>query len=638
MFRRKNIIIFVLIFLICVLNFVLFAFSIDYDFYNEDCITCIDVASVPDEVDFSFNRTVLFSENSPYASIDRSYNIEYVDSLGVYARSGYEFGYDTLSSLNSIGSDNPNNWVDIETGYDHTNIIADPDDPYDRKVEMHADGDTAEYTGIEYPYFSESGYTTFNFTVDFMFTDLAGTWTVIYFFDIYSSDSTMIGGFRVRHQTSSDPDWYLQFHDGTSNYIVDSIDFDQNITINFCVNDVLDRFYMRWWRNGIFQDNFTIDKSILKDGLTEIHTYIDSASAAGQDAYIYLDSIGLYMDGLPYGVTSSRVISDFSYHIYDIKSFDDWDTSIHNLFSFNATGNFEIVGLEIPYVVSSIDILENYPNYNYYGEYVGNSTLNFYEESGFFEQSFGIMFVVATNYSLDWFSCSGVEMLGDGVSYPLEYSSQNVDIDTSYFYVQSDRLYYQFEPKYPVLQYMGALFNVSNVWLYNNSISFYSDRNGASLSQLRLLCSDQTTGLLDFSIVPAYTNFVLFEEKYLDALYIFVTDNNKLSYDQGVYDSGFIGTIRIQVVPNFVGEDTSDFVLALVPFVVILFGIAVLMYVTKQKEQYRATMVIIGIFVFSFILTIQDIMPFWVFFNVLVFIVGYIGITYKNNENSGGVV
>lgn len=369
-----------------------------------------------------------------------------------------------------------------------------------------------------------------------------------------------------------------------------NIFYDYKLKINL-TSDIVQLQY--------FEDDILIDyyifsvETVGQDNLDQV-TFLSVSD--GGSANLFLDSIGIYTDGIS---QSSEL--GWSELDLDIAS---WNTQNNNLFKFTANNNVFFGATEGSYEIeeASFSTLIDFDDYN-------NTIIikNLYD-SGFSKNNPSlIVYYISSGFSLSKIDIEGAKLVQGVNEYFLEFESSGVDTAESFFFVDTNnKLQFLLNvDTNGVLEFIQAEFNINNRSSTETIISFTSIIDNNAFGFFRVNFND-TSQLIPIENLQKTKRVILINDLTIDSFIILVSDTNK-DFVSGL-TTGFVSNIKLLDVNEvIVSVSTLNLIEMIVPLILIMTPTFILSLISKKF--------IVPLFVLmSIILTISSIIPIWLFF------------------------
>lgn len=520
----------------------------------------------------------------------------------------FEFAYEILYNLYDVGDDNPSTWLDIENGYDHTNIAVDSGDSMDRVIKIDGIGSTHELTGIEKTFDDSGMMINVSFSINYTLIDNPNG---EFFVKIYSNDLTEV--FRLKFLEKSSNTYYCYYYNGTDYIIIyNAYQKDVNYTFDLLINYELDLCVMYGFSFIYAEMIFPLMVSD-KIGLGKLEFYSEATNSPGNNQIIYIDYVGVYSNEVSLSNERAFIILE------NIKGFNTWYFTEYNLMTIdviceNLTVNAIIYGYPPPtYVFGTFCWQKSFNGsffWNLY-EYTINSLPLIVNPD--------LYFAFYNNITINSVNIEGVKLIQDTVEYIPTYDYANIELNETYFYVVGNELRYYLKVNDTNLEYMTATFDIRDIIVYNKTFTYTSNRNSILPNELRLAYTDSTTSIIDITYGFRVEKVSLPSNKELDYFQILITDNDVDFNKTGSGSfSEFIlrgyGTYEMDIV-------TTNLLDAIMPLLFfIIFPSLLISYFLKQsnKDDLSEKLVVPMLMVFSFIAFASGTIPLWSLFLLII--------------------
>lgn len=515
--------------------------------------------------------------------------LPYINSTDFKEVDKYEFALANVNVLNAIASSNPSGWTDVEGGNGITSILAGFQ-TNDREVGFIVN-DNGDYAGLRKAGLGITG----NFiNVSFGYTIISSSGIdQNLLFVLESSDTTEITGLAI------DFDGYnLTYWTGSTFLELRSdLGLNEYYEFNLLLNYELDLVFLDYYVDGIYIESYNYAMTTTgKSGLNEIE-FIVYSFTNGHASVSALDYCGVYSNGISQS-------SEYAFTVYNIGQ--TWNTQINNLLYLKANGTFHIGIVQGSYTVGmSMTTFRSLRNY-----YNDLTVVNGYDSDTSTNNATFIFTLQNHYFNISTFKIDGV-LLKEGVNeYSLEFEHSGVNIDESYFYVDtSNRLQFRHIADDTNLEYIQATFDINDVNSTDYAFSFRSNMDNNAYGYVRINYTD-TSNLIQIPYILTTTRFLLYQERTVRDIIILITDkdNNVIT---GL-TSGYIYNIElIDVISIDVSIITQSLLNMIIPLIIIL--TPTLLFSQKFGKQ-----VIIPLFIlFSLVLTITGLIPYWLFFIII---------------------
>jgi len=376
-----------------------------------------------------------------------------------------------------------------------------------------------------------------------------------------------------------------------------STDFDFNINLLFYndsifvdYNDEVSCLY-----TGEFEISNTTEFLIEGKILKYIQFINDwSRYSYVRSAKVKIDNVGIYING-----------ESISTEVYPENVFILSDRYISsNEYTFlEITFNYEFIDNNLSiYINDDVHII----NYNEF--YIINGYRNNLYLDGPFN-GFYLRIYNSSAYDIINIKLYGIKLTDEltGEEYYLEFDYENVNIQESYFHVDSsNRLQYSLTTNDTNLEYMSANFDITNVATMNRSISFsHRKSSGFAFSEFRVLYADTSYSSF-FSIISIdAVNSILPQNKVIEGFYFLITDNDN---DLNSTLTGYFSSMRLIYYPNIETTIGTLSLMGIIPLLILLVVIPFLMYM-----KFKNAIVVVPTFILMTIIGITTgLLPGWV--------------------------
>ena len=508
----------------------------------------------------------------------------------------FEFALEGVNDAFDINDDNPSGWTDVEqSGGDQVNIGSYPAD-IDKKVLVVCDSST-DTRGLLRDFSVSGEFIEINFTHEY--SVLTGTGGTNFYID--SSDDTLIVSLRML--ITGEVEW----NDGGWNEIFSGLTTSEVYVFNFIISYEMEACIFSYYIDGVYQDTYIFPLMVSgKEGLGTVQ--MTNQLVTNDEVNFEIDNIGVYVDGI------SLADSEFSYLTYEIGK--NWSYQEQNLFFINASGYFGIYAVDfdvgsysIPHVAGMGQPLETINSGGTH--YDVKVLINLYDNEMTeypigINNTFLVFYLSSGNISLNSIDIEGVKLTEGINDYYMDYSYSGLNSDESYFYVESNRLYFTMTLNDVGLEYMEARFNINNILSENRSMSFASDFNGDMHGYLRLNYTDDTSTFIPFPSHATSTSLILPQEKGINALIILITDLDEAHF--GV-NTGYITEIQLLYFPDVsITIATTSLLDIIVPLMILLIPTFAI------YKKFGESAIIPMFMLMSIICFISDLIPVWLFF------------------------
>lgn len=518
----------------------------------------------------------------------------------------YEFAFEGFNDIYELADDNPSTWLDWEVSGDNVNIYWD-DNPYnykpniDRTVLIQSIGTNTmglwkDNLGIT------SQFINITYALDFSVYNINDG---IQYSEFYSSDNTKVvdigilkigGSIRLSYFTSS----YQLLYDG--------LNLDDYYEFNLFIQYDINLAYLILYENGISIGSYNFPLlANEKEGLRKIK--ILGYANTGNEIKFQLDYVGIYISGVSYDYENV-------YGFLEIPMFDNfnWYFNEHNLFTINANGTSAIYKytdlLKNPYSLGESDI-RMISDFNLFDGLIFINIYDFYDLASYGYPS--LLFFINTDslFSFSYVNIEGVSLNEGSNQYWLNFTHSGVDINESYFYVDSfHKLQFTLTTSNTDLEYIQAEFNIVDTSSLEYAIKFRSNIDSNALGFFRVNFTD----ISDFIPIPIYdttTRVFITQNKTISSFIILITDDD-IDSILGTTE-GYLSELELLFISRIGVSITTTNLLALMIPIILIFIPTFLISSKFGKKSIVPLMIL-----FTLVITITEIIPLWLFFIVLI--------------------
>ena len=410
--------------------------------------------------------------------------------------------------------------------------------------------------------------------------------------DVDSYDDTLICRLRM-DDDAVQKDLKLSYWNGVSFIEIEDLT-DASAMLNITIT-IIDNLILLDTRTDIY--TFPI-LTINKVGLGDIKFETYGGGDYDANAYIYIDSIGVYANNI-------SLSDDFGNYYYNVSN--DFYNRYNNLFTINSTGFFGTS--MISYNTGQTFAIFPYQNT------VNLSFMNLYNPDVYpIEQAF---FVVSTNSSFEIYSLfiTGVTLIQDtNIYYPV-ITDNSINNNESYFYVSSDRLYFTMTTDDDNLEFIQATFTVNSQESTNYSMIWGGRKTYLNLfGEFRVNYDDSSYNSFLLRTTMIYSNQIIPQEKNIINFDIVITDNDN-DVDNTI--NGYINSITLLYSPDASLNIYISNYLNIIPGISLIVVITVIIWGLSRKKVGNMLVVpsIVGTAYLSYISTF---VPMWLLFTILV--------------------
>lgn len=241
-------------------------------------------------------------------------------------------------------------------------------------------------------------------------------------------------------------------------------------------------------------------------------------------------------------------------------------------------------------------------------------------------------------YLLDYIRINGSATLYDDRNYMIEGISltSNVDTDNSYFYVISNRLYYQITFDDINEEYIKLSFDISNIVNENYQLLYKAYQNcseSSIIKQIKIKHTDASYTNID---IPSYyvSNIeILNQEKTTSQIEFLISDNDlQDNLTISGYFEGFTYNYNEQVSLSLF---IDQMLIMLIPIIIILaltFGLSVALKPEKSKDMLNREAFFPIFLISSIIVFVLGFFDTWILFSIIISAVLYL-ITKRGDKS-----
>lgn len=535
----------------------------------------------------------------------------------------WDFSFQGLNTLYEIGDDDPAGWIDIEVGGDVTNINTDPSNTGNMLVDLLSDGDVEVTTGLEKEFDITEGI--LNFTWEFNVSDRSNN-LCNFNVSLDYADNSLIADIGIYFEGGGGVGGYLYYFDGVeytklADGVVNPIKVDERYTFNLYLDSWI---ILTYYENDVLVDSFSFDK-LRGDqkGLSKVNFTVYTEADPPNDFLIKLDSVSIYSNSI-------SLSDDLGYMLIELASGigDYWDFPEHNLLRINASTNMYIGAGVYNDWDAGVSVFESIRTLFQY--YYGITTINLINKEYEIEWGQGVIldpmliFFITGRFNISTISIDGVKLTEGSNEYPLLFTSNGVDVNESYFYVDSsNRLRGQCFYNDSDLEFIQANFDINNVLNENRSLIFRSQFSG-QFGFFSLGYIDATSTSISLPIRERGHNILIPQAKTIGDFVFLITDDDNL---EAGYGSGLISDIELIWNPSIsISIITISLIMIIIPIIIIIVP-TLLLYSRFGKS------VIMPVFIFmSVICFVGGLIPAWLFFILMVGAGGFLVLKKGSDE------
>lgn len=502
-----------------------------------------------------------------------------------------EFAFDSDGVQYEIGVKDACGW---EGGHvDYTYLIQDPELSYDRNYKIHCE----EITANKYirKYYDDVNDGVYNFTLNinylWMFNIDSSYWWVVY---STLTDITVVieliyiapTQVALRYLNDIDLETYTLIG------YIDLIESDiRELTLfigdlcYFTYKDAVEYYEVVFPRltpeeKGLYEVSFAGNL----DDTDNIQT-------------IHVNNIGVFVNG-------TNLNNDFASYSFNLDS-ATWYSKKSNIINVNALGIFSF-GVYSETDSESLKSFYNYTNSETWNVY--NYFLNMVDPS--------LIFMTNSTISILSIKITGVKMTDETTIFIPDFYYGSVNIDESYFYVDSsNRLQFNLIADDNNTEYIELRFSILTRTTENRSIQFRSNINGISTGYVHLAYWGFATTNVYFPYSLTTTTSYLPQGYVIYTMSIIISDQDITWYDNC---NGYITNLKLIHTPGGIGPidipiiDITNLIAVLIPLIIILAPTLVLSVKLGKK-------IILPMFIFmSLLCAITNLIPIWLFFVIAI--------------------
>ncbi|QYW08118.1 adhesin [Lokiarchaeota virus WyrdV1] len=534
----------------------------------------------------------------------------YVDSIGYSWKPGYkvndnivpvfnttdnlivakdEFAFDENGELYEIGVKDACGWEGNDI--DYTYLIQDTEQYYDKKYKIHCEGDTDNNFIRKYYDVNEGVY---NFTLNISYLKMlnAGSsyWWAIYntllnITTVIEITCTALFTFELKYLDDIDLETYTLIGE-----IDNEITIDRELTLF-----IGDLCYLTYKDTTEYYE-VIFPKLTVGKGLYEI-SFAGGLNDVLFYQRVYIDSIGVFVNG-------TNLNDDFGSYSLNLNS-ATWYSKTSNIINVNALGIFSF-GVHSETDSASLKGFYNYTNtktwnvYNYFPYIIDPS----------------LIFMTNSTISISNIKITGVKMNDETTNFIPDFYNYNINIDESYFYVDSsNRLQFNLIANDNDTEWIELRFDILIQTTENRSIQFKSNINGISKGYVHLAYWGYAITNIYFPYSPTTTTSYLPQGYVIFTMSIIISDQDITWYD---VCNGYITNLKLIHTPGGIGPidilyfDISVLIATIIPLIILLAPALALSVKFGRK-------IILPMFIFmSLLCVITNLIPIWLFFVIAI--------------------
>lgn len=536
----------------------------------------------------------------------------------------YEYRFEAVDDYYDVNDDNPSGWTDIEDGGDHVNVVVDVNDGLDRSIRIKDDLASAQTLGIGKNFDVESG----NLNLSWAFDPLMGNPYSYFLFRVKSYDDTVIAIINASYgDYPSQIDLY--YYDGTDSILLTTNLLDYVHDFNLFIDYSSDTCVLEHIKNGNFDNRYFFPLITTgKDGLAQI-TLVSETTASSYWNDIYIDNIGIYVNGTSITTEFAYLVSDY----FNAPSYE-WEMRKHYLFSFEAVGQIAIYVLGTVYIPEITYISLIRASTRCLGSEIMVNTHDILLLGSHLVQLAKLLFIVYNSNlstSINKINIEGFRLNdGSSVLYPIHYEG-NVNTSESYFYVDStNKLRFNLIANDNDTEYIEVRFFIFYETTENRSITFKSNINGISKGKLSLNYWGGSGSEFIFPYYEKTSTVKLPQDQVIFTMSIKISD-----FDITYYDicEGYITNLKLLYTPEGVAGaktiyiDISNLIMIIIPLIILIAPSLAISIRFGKKAILPMFMVM------SIICLATNLIPIWLFFIMILGSGALIIAQYKRGDD-----
>jgi len=561
--------------------------------------TCIiDEKIHYDAFGYSWDSTYMVGQNvAPFFNITSDIQIE-----------KDEFAFDNNGIVYDTGWDGEaNKWVSSSGG---VSLGGDEGEAYDRRLSIVSTDTTIRK--IEKDFNVSNGIFNFTLNIDY----LAMLNPNSYFQWNISSSSSIITMIRISYEVSEFRLKYSKDTFGEQWEIMTTIDMSGifHRKINLFIGEMM--CLLTYSDENTNIKGYSFRKLDFESGLDKIVFFSYMIDDDDSQSIIF-DSIGTYVNG-------SSLANDFGIFSTSL-GVSNWRFKYYNLIEINALGNFSL-GAYSTYFGGNFESLKDF--YNYTEEEIKN--YNIYDLSINLNEPFLALTSNQIVLILS-FKISGVLMTDGTTNFISDFYYESVNIDESYFYVDSsNRLQFNLIADDNYTEWIELRFDILVIWTENRSIQFKSNIDGISTGYVHLAYWGWTTTNIYFPTYLTTTISYLPQGYVIFTMSIIITDQDITWYD---HCSGYITNLKFLYSPGGY-IPIIDIYLDLSVLIIVLIPLIILLVPTLALSVKFGKKIILPMFiVMSLLCAMTNLIPIWLFFVIAIACGSLIFISQKKGVN-----
>lgn len=513
-----------------------------------------------------------------------------------------EFAYDSNGEIYDLGIKDACEWEGNDI--DYTYLIQDTEQSYDRNYKIHCEGTTANKFIRKYYNNIDDGVYNFTLKINYLWMFNVGS---SYWWAIYSTllnitvviELIVIAPAQIALR-------YLDDIDAETYTFIGYIDVMES-DIRELTLFIGDLCYLTYKDAVKYYEVIFPKLAPEEEGLYEV-SFAGGLDDTDDIQIIHIDSIGVFVNG-------TAVNNDFASSSLDLDS-ATWYSKRNNIININALGIFSL-GVSSETDSTSLKGLYNYTN---------SKTWNVYNYFPYITDP-SLIFITNTTISVLNVKITGVKMTDETSTFIPHFYYGSVNIDESYFYVDSsNRLQFNLIADDNNTEWIELRFDILFKTTENRSIQFKSNIDGISRGYVHLAYWGFVYTDIYFPTYLKTTTLYLPQGYVIFTMSIIISDEDITWYDDC---SGYItnlkllhtpGGLPITLLPEI---DITVLIAILIPLIIIL-APTFAIFIKFGKNGLMLMFVLM-----SLICAITGLIPIWLFFIIVVGIGTFLFVDYK---------
>lgn len=518
-----------------------------------------------------------------------------------------EFAYDENGIQFDIGDTDACGWISTYTPVNSAMIYYD-DNKYDRTFRIYQTTDDILMLNKQtYDYNYRS---LINISISIPYLEMNNENGAFLFYIAEQDDTNNIVNIYI---VKSGSEYLLKYQSSGDVITLASIDTSFNLErkIFLFINNGI--CLLSYWDENTPITFYSFDNNRLNEGFGRM--YISSSMPdTSHTQKILVDSISILVNG-------TSIVEDYGVSLLNLDS-PTWYSKRNNIINVNALGIFSIT------VYSATDSASLKEFYNY----TNTKTWNVYN---YFSYMSNPSFSIISNESfiINQIKISGVKMNDETTTFIPYFYYGSVNIDESYFYVDSsNRLQFNLIANDNNTEWIELRFFILYKTTENRSIQFKSNINGVSQGYIHLAYWGWETTDIYFPYYEKTTTTNLPQGFVIYTLSIIISDLDITYYD---ICEGYITNLKLLWAPGgFTPVILIGWYINIASFIMILIPIIVLVAPSLVISIKFGKKAIIPMFMLmSFICVATNLIPIWLFFIMMIASGTLLFTQYKRDDN-----